>query len=228
MTTAKQRLEQYRKTAAKYNTTWRTQRYPQPFAYGPTYGWQSDGVTLWADHNHVLGKFEGDAGELTRLGHTGWFCDNDQREVCRGAVIKLRCSRGTYYIAMTYMSDSDQACIHMDSKILVPKTSDEDEHRYALRQVAQWADQHAERRAELCREDDLQHLVDTRIEDLQEENKLATEKVRSLIGAVRESSSIHPTLCSHLKESIRKLLGLRRSNFEMIAQYREDPHSAIY
>lgn len=224
MRTAKQRLEQYRRDAAKYGKTWRNHRYPRPFTFGPAYGWQSDGVTLWAEHNHVLGKFVDDSHDIIRLDHTGYFCDHDQRELCRGAVIKLRCSRGTYYIAMTYMTDSDQACIHMDSKYLVDKGADEEEHRRGMKEAARWADQEADRRAELCREDDLQWLVETEVESRLDLNRLASEKIKSLIGAVRESATIHPTLCDHLKESIRSLLQDRRDNFDWIARYRKEPY----
>lgn len=224
MKTAKQRLEKYRATAAKFNSDWRKCRWNGSFAYGPSYGWQQDGVTLWADNNDALGRVVGDAHNIIRIDHTGWFCDHIQHELCRGAVIKLRCSRGTYYIAMTYMTDSDAACIHMDSKYLVEKGADEEEHKVGMKEAAWWADQEAEHRAEQCREDDLRYAADTEIDSLLHQNKLATEKIKSLIGAVRESAAIHPTLCNHLKESIRKLLQERRHNFEWIGKYRKEPH----
>ncbi len=81
----------------------------------------------------------------------GYYAD-EFGTLIAGAVVRLRCSRGTYYVPCTYDADNGEGVLHLEDAELAPKGADNDVHQEAEQAAARRADQLAERQAQADRE----------------------------------------------------------------------------
>ena len=223
-----QRLNKYKARASKspYQSDWRMHRYGSPFKdLGPVFSWSQDGTNLFTDEVNSLGVLVGDSSDLIRMNHTGWFCDHDQHYLCKGAVVKMHTSRGTYYIPVAYTHDGC-AFYHMDDKVLV--TKDEHDHSDTISEVARIADGCAEIHAEKYRQSDIEARAENTVEDLHQEIAIKRLKIKSLIAAVRVSEPLEARICEYLKAGIRDLLSQCREHYAQARRLKGDPWSVIH
>lgn len=123
-----------------------------PFAIGGRYGWQ----VQWCEAPPF--RFAGLASDLTRLGHTGWYTDDDDSELARGVVYQLtaRDGRARFVpaVADPINADSDgrgPAMLAL-ADMVTADGPDESAADDARRDAARRADELAERYAESERE----------------------------------------------------------------------------
>ena len=145
----------------------------------------------------------------SRDSNIGWYADSFQDALIKYGVARLRTSRYTLYIAVTWNTDSDGACYHFDSYERVPRGSDEDAHTEAVNEVMRYADRCAEIEAEEEREYDAKSLAESRIEDAQSTIADNRESLRSLLKErreVRADTSAYPAICAAITNDARRLI----------------------
>lgn len=233
MTNTKNRLAIYKKraTESRFQTTWKNCRHGFMHGYkksAPQFT-THEGV-IYADNFEVIGDKVGDAHEFVRMNHTGYFCDIFCDGVIRGAVVKLRTSKGTYYIPATYCTEWDGVTLYLKNAEIVVKSKSEDDHEMAIVIAARSADHYAEREAEKAREDSEKDQAQQRCEEYREEITKSRANVRDLIAEIKQHGAFSPAICSALRKTLRTEWGqvqnLRESVREltaspwMISEYR--------
>lgn len=214
MKTIEKRLSMYKQRASesKFPRTWQESRYPKRAGYCKTYQnfTYGDKGEIFADDFGIIGEKIGDCHELLspRMRNTGYYADNFCDNVIRGAVIKLKTSRGTYYIPATYCTAWDGITLHMESAEKVEKGLSEDCHEGATTRAAYLADSYAENEAEKAREDDAKFQAEQKIEELKEDKQRAREAAHDLIKdirAQRQRGEIAGGICALLTRELHQL-----------------------
>ena len=162
---------------------------------------------IYADDFSVIGEKVADAHEIINLRHTGWFSDNFENGLIRGAVVKLRTSRGTLYIPATYCTEWDGITLYIESAENVAKGLSEGCHEGAKVRGAYLSDSYAEREAERARDDDAKSQAESRIDDLRYEIAGIVADTKQTIKAIREQQAggaIVPKICQLLRESLKE------------------------
>lgn len=166
-------------------------------------------------------RFVGFADEIPRFGnvdHNGWYCDNFQSEVYRGAVWQLPARNGKpQYLAGFCEPWNDNAIISMD--IMSGETGgDENRNDTAICEAARNADGIAESFAESARDEDTKFQAEQRIETARDEIREAREEHSAIVAEIRghidtqKALNKSPLLC----EAIRgKLAALRETVAEL-------------
>jgi hypothetical protein len=208
----KNRLSLYKKRASesKFPRTWKEARYPKRAGYYKTYQCftYGDKGEIFADNFDIIGEKLSDAHEVIKLRHTGYYSDSFCSDVIRGAIVKLKTSRGVYYIPATYCTGYDGITLHMQSAEKVEKGLSEDFHEGATTRAAYLSDSYAEREAERAREDDAKFQAEVKIESLKEDKQRAREAAHGLIQdirAQRAKGDIAAGICALLTRELHQL-----------------------
>lgn len=171
------------------------------------------------------GTVEGDAHDILKLDHTGWYTDNFQYETVKGAVVSLPGPRGIdgtrrrrYYPAI-YSDTFDVATVYID---------DGEEGDDAEREAARSADHYAERYAEDSREYEAKEQAEQQIDEAREAIKAARAKIRALIREIKAAGrEFSPAICEALKSQIERLLKERAEAFKTIERLEDNFWSAV-
>lgn len=154
-----------------------------PIVYNPEYIPESQKHTYnpdkyrWVENVSDGLRKVGNADDVIRLGHTGWFVDNFQDETVRGEVYQLP-SRGVecqYVPAVNDPWNKDCACVDFSSI-----TNDKED-------CARWADSMAERWAESEREFQAKEQARIRLEEIEDEIKQLYADYRQTVKELREA-----------------------------------------
>lgn len=207
------RLAKYKKRAAesKYNNDWRTHRYEKHHV--PDRPRYRDGL-MFLD-SLSIGDECGPAHDIIRLDHTGWYVDGYQDDTLRGEVMRLRLSRGTYYIPITICTGWDGVTYYLADAILVPRGSDEDAHEEAKREAAREADENARIEAEHSREDWEKDQADQMTEEARDEIHALNKEALAIIQQVK-GQTFPPAICQAVRDRISGILSERRKLFQRI------------
>lgn len=214
MNALEKRLALYKKIAneSKYSITWKQARYSKRKGYFKEYArfTYNDKGGIFADNFDIIGEKIGDCHEILspRLRNTGYYCDNFYNGVIRGAVVKLKTSRGTYYMPATYCTEWEGVTLHMESAEKVEKGLSENCHEGARTRCAYLADSYAEREAERARDEDAQFQAEQKIESLKEDKQRARKEAHSLIAdirAQRQRGEIAAGICALLTRELHQL-----------------------
>jgi len=134
--------------------------------------WYSSLKDVKADY-----RFVQHAHKIVRLGHNGWYADNFQSGLICGFVVRLPGKAGKpRYLAGIEATEWDSTAV------LAESYDDECD-------AARAADGHAERYAEVSREDDLEQLVEQAIEDRGEEITTLNTEIAELTAEVEPLST---------------------------------------
>lgn len=165
-----------------------------------------------------LGDNIGDAKEFTRLKHSGWYTDNFQDGLVKGAVIAIRTGAkededGAHfqYMPATYHTDWDGATIYNDF--------------YACKSdAAIAADGYAEREAEVCREDDAKYQAEHQIDALKEELHDLNKSTLAVIKEVKSGFQVGQfnAICGLIRKSIKTAVERRTEIFEEIEKLEDN------
>lgn len=117
----------------------------------------------------------GDADDLVRLNHTGWYTDNWQDETVKGEVYQMpaRDGKPVYIPAVNDPCNDDCACLDFTS------TTDDKED------AARWADSMAESWAEREREYRAEEDRKAKLEEIEDEIKSTYQGFRELAREIR-------------------------------------------
>lgn len=231
--TSRSRLRKFRERAAQSQhpsyRDWRQCRYGYQLSgdeFFPTY---KDGKYFSTSLNWI-GDNLGDSNTLVKLDYTGWYCDSFVSDVVRGAVIKIRCPKGTIYMAATYCTAWEGTIHYSRDSELVPKGASESEHEAAIREVARWADQNAKREADAYREDDAKFQAEQQIAGLKTEIGKIRAQARELIAAVRAQrrmGGILAPICQRLIADIKAMRQEVATMFVRIDKLQSDYWAAV-
>lgn len=227
MKTTKQRLANYRQRyekavhksprgplGHKYRNTWDVPRNTR----------SDDGGEIYTESRDQFGDYLGDAHDLIRLDHTGWYVDGYHSGLMIGGVCKLRCPKGTLYIPVTYCDEWDGSTHYIGDVELVEKGSDESAHDAAIREAARSADYYAEREAEKAREawvnDQAQREIEEKREDIHEINQTALPLIAEIKKAGKAFSG---PVCQALRRDLSRLMAKRRAAFNRIERLIDEP-----
>lgn len=171
------------------------------------YGPRCDDGTRWIENaSHGL-RIVGDAHDLARIGHTGWFLDPlGDGETVHGAVLQLPAQDGEAIFLPAVADPYNDDCYSVDFGDWYKATRDDVEQ--AKRDCARAADSLAEAYAENEREYQTKETARMKIEEARErikETRAAhTVAVREL-RSVRALGTQAPTLCSMLRTSLARM-----------------------
>lgn len=197
---------------------WRNNRYPKPaILYG------RDQITInhkareiYADSFDCLPlTLEGDAHEFARLDYTGWYTDNFQDGILKGAVISFRDPHRTsndenenshvFYLSATYHTDWDGVTVYADSV------------HTTRRDAALYADECARIEAEQCREEDERYQLEQRAAEAREELHGLNVSTLALIREIKAArQNLTPAICSVLTAALKSALIQRAALFQTI------------
>ena len=183
---------------------------------GENVGYRST-FARWHENPESFARFRGLAHKLVRLGHTGWYTDEDGNgELARGVVYLLPHGRFTAGVADPFNSDKDGQgpCIFdVDERGNLTLYDDEQE-------AARAADRLAELYAESEREHDAKFQQGQRLEeqrdDAQRELESKRDDVRALLAEIRKSR-LSPGLCDRLRAQVKRERARMHSLFDDIA-----------
>jgi hypothetical protein len=182
--------------------------------------WSQDRQTIFVDDlKDCPFIFEGDAGDLAKIGHTGWYTDHYCDNLVKGAVMSFRNPGRLYgeddntgnqthkvYLAAYYETDADGATI------------DYSYFYETARAAAYGADRLAERAAEKEREFQAKDQAERDIEDHRADIHRLNKETLALIKEVKQQASIFPaTVCDLIRDHIESVVEQRREKFERIA-----------
>jgi hypothetical protein len=173
---------------AKNPTDWRAARSWGFHNWAAAYCMLSQGMNdkkpIWYTHCGEYFRNEKDAGEVCNLRHTGWYTDIDDCDTAIGIVAQL--PHGRFLAGYRWTSN--------DERVYFPEIFDDE------KEAARAADGHAERFAEVSREDSEKHhaacKLESRIDDnerrlreciaLRHRMHYARGEARELIETIRE------------------------------------------
>lgn len=207
---ARRRLDILRRDAEKLNAGYNARKAannPEPYTwrdvrYG-TFRSRCNGLDGGRNGDrHIWYTFSGDqftreryADEIIRIGHQGWYTDEDARETARGLVVALPHGR---FLAGYHWTDNDERVYF--SEIY----TDQDD-------AARAADREAERFAEVAREDDRKSREARNLEDDIEVN----------LRRLRECLALRNNKCfAHLRDEARQAIeSIRDSRRTLETEY---------
>lgn len=215
--TALNRLNKYRAEAAKWLEKqptythyhhWKAHRRTMQ----PRFGFAPNGTTMWLDNHRDapnLKHYEL-AHDVARIGHKGWYADNDYWETVTGTVSVMRLGKWAYVVAGVTYKESDCDTLYWDTIEKIPAREAWDENGYktealedAMRDIAHQADSIAERRAEQDREAWIADQAQQRIEELADEIATARDHIRTLAREIKAHGAYTPAVCQTLRDTIR-------------------------
>lgn len=228
------RLAYYRALAAHYDHThtpdgWRHYRSwakPDALVNGKhSATWSQDRETIFVDNlKDCPFSFEGDAEDLAKLDHTGWYTTHYCEDLMKGAVVSFRKPGRLYgtdadndtqthkvFLAAYYETDADGATI------------DYSYFYETARDAAHGADRLAERAAEKEREYQAKDQAERAIDDHRADIHRLNKETLALIKEVKQQTSIFPaTVCELIREHIEDVCEQRRKKFKRIAALQDN------
>jgi hypothetical protein len=215
-TNATRRLAKYRAQAAEWyakfpGSTYADWRTHAKSAFARRYGgvWQSrddmgrhasaDSRAYYCDEWPEWRDL-GDAHEVARLDHTGWYADNFQDGLVKGRVLQLPAhNRTPQFVPGTYRTDCDGVTIYpLD---IYDDSAD----------CARAADSYAEREAESAREYDAKDRAEMERDELRERISDLRSEARALIRDIRAHRPQGKAICDALRG---RLHDIRRESRE--------------
>lgn len=231
MRTTKQRLESYRAKAAEcqgrgHLANW---KYWKRHIWSTRDNARGPDGQIYSESLEQYGDNLGDAHELDRgMKHTGWYADNWHDDLMRGAVCKMRTSRGIYYIPATYCTGWDGTIHYMNDAVLVSKGGDEYDHDQAIREAARSADHWAEREADEAREYHAKDQAEQKIEAAREEIHDINQRALALIREIKAAGkSYTPAVCDAIRATLQGAVDKRRRAFRRIDRFTDNPWAAV-
>ncbi len=149
-------------------------------------------------------RFVGWVDENLRLRHTGWYADNYQEEIYRGAIFRLPGKRGQERFVAGYGESMSDGFVLDLSEVW----NDD------LIGAAQEGDRLAERAAEDAREYEAKESATLRIEDIGDELKNIRTDILALCRSIREACpdiGQHKPIRTALRQSLQFYLQNRKS-----------------
>lgn len=209
-TNATRRLAKYRKQAADWRAKYPDSEYGDwrkhaRNANGRRYGgvWQSvDDMGRYASASSRAYYCDewpawrdlGDAHEVARLDHTGWYSDSFQDGLVIGRVLQLPSrGRSSCYVPGTYRTDCDGVTIY-------PLDSYDD-----ARDCARAADGCAEHEAESAREYDAKERAQIEIDELRARIGDLRTDARALIRDIKRYRPEGKAICNALRAQLRDI-----------------------
>lgn len=174
--------------------------------------------TRWHECPESFARFRGLAHKLVRLGHTGWFTDEDggNGELARGVVYLLPHGRLIAGVVDPFNSDKDGQgpCIFdVDERGNLTLYDDEQEAARAADRLAElYAESEREHDARFQRERQLEEQRD----EAQQELDSKRQDVRALLAEIRDSR-LSPGLCERLRAQVKRDRSRMHSLFQDIA-----------
>lgn len=232
---AKIRLETYRAKATEHNAkhgasqSWKDRRYPEPQVLKQSpLNRSQDGKELYIDRLLDAPFSYTDAHDIARLDHTGWYADNFQDNLIRGAVVEYRNPRKTnpdydgdspshvFYLPATYATQWDTARV-----VLRTFTDRQD--------CARYADRLAEREAEESREYDAKFQAEQQIEDAKATIHALNRETLAVIRELKTGKPLaqYPALCAAIRERIEDAIDQRGELFKRIADLTDNCWLAV-
>jgi hypothetical protein len=151
--------------------------------------------------------------KIIQLRHTGWYVDCDQNETTRGLVLQLAGRKPRF---MAACSDPWN-----DNSAIVAQSLFGDSEP-----CARSADRLAECFADGCREDALNQTAEYRIAQLRDEIAQTRERIRELIGGIRQSQ-LAPPVCDEMRASIRRLRAECQAAIARVARIQAHPEILV-
>jgi hypothetical protein len=215
-TNATRRLAKYRAKAAEWDakfpgSTYADWRTHAKSAFARRYGgaWQSrDDMGRYASQSSRAYYCDtwpewrdlGDASDVTRLDHTGWYADNFQDGLVKGRVLQLPARNGMpRYVPGTYNTNCDGVTIY-------PLDIYDD-----ATDCARAADGYAERQAEDEREYDAKERAEMERDELRERIGELRSEARALIRDIKQHKPQGKSICDALRA---RLHDIRRESRE--------------
>lgn len=202
--------------------------YPKPL----TEGWgnaRRDGA-VWIESLAAAGlRFVDYADKLARIGHNGWYTedDGDNGELMRGVVVRMSARNGASRYLPGYECPNNPCTYRIDVSAIYSE-SDDDER--AQRECARAADSFAEHAAESERDYNRAWQAGRRYEDLAEE---ITTTRRGLIELIRDAKatckqsrfpdSIRTVIGFRIKEGLADIRKARKERGELFSDYGRQP-----
>lgn len=218
----------------RYYPTWqRARNYDKPtiLANGrQSLRWSKDRENIFVDSlERCPLNLEGDAHELTRLDHTGWYTDHHCDDVLKGAVVAYRNPRTLdsedaetgnlshkVYLSATYCTGWDGATIYT-------------RHSYeTASDAAQAADRIAERMAEDEREYQAKSEAEQQTLSAREEIHELNRQFFALRGEMKKLAPVQaPTICATLHADLKRIIRERSRLFDRIAKLTDNYWIAV-
>jgi hypothetical protein len=225
------RLRLYRERAANNkigHNDWRGHRYAR--TWEPAWhNWSEDRRKIYADARDTLGDYLGDWESLLpyrACDATGYYSDSFCHDVIKGGTERVRTSRGTYYVPVTYCTGWDGVTYYWADAEIVPKGLTECDHDEAIRAAAKSADYYAEREAEKAREDDAKYQAEQDIENARADIHAINKEARALLAEIR-GREFTENVCAALRHRLREYLADRKKLFKTIAERTDNYWSAV-
>lgn len=201
--------------------------YRSPFTRRPMWGGESFKVfaylARWVETPDTWSDLTGASHSLSKLRHTGWFCDANQDVIRFGVVREVRTRNGVRYLAC--MNDPHNGGKDGSGPCAVEVRPDGTPVWYDDRQEAsRSADQMAQFSAEVEREWDEKWTERVRSEDLELDSlrqlRVLRKKARALIAGIRDSV-LSPALCSILREDLKNIRKEAAAEWRNVMECRE-------
>lgn len=225
------RLTYYKAYAAEYpkhTPTWRAARWQKPtiLANGKSsLTWSEDRKQIFVDSlEDAPVILVGDAHALAKIDHTGWYVDQYQDDVLKGAVVAIRNPRTLQgeddntgnkthlqFYPVTYSTAWDGATIYISE---VYETA---------REAAYRADRIAERLAEDEREYQAKEQARIDIDEAKAEIHDMNREFLALRAETKQAGqSYTPHVCEAIREKLRDILDERERLFDRIAKLQDN------
>lgn len=169
-------------------------RYPSSLGnpWNPRFAAYGEKHLRWIENTERAGlRFVGFADEIVSLRHNGWYADEFQDEIYRGAVYQLPARRGESVYIYGYDDPNNEGA----ALLSFDWTADKED-------AARWADSLAERAAgsdRECREAQHARMM---YEDAGEELKSLRRRLMALCRELRDEANLPPEICATLREAI--------------------------
>lgn len=240
-TPAARRLETYKAAAAEsierwgagnHYADWKNNRHPKaPVLYRGDLNRSQDGKEFYLDNlDQWPGTNEGDASDIIRLDHTGWFADNEQFTLIRGAVVSVRNPHAlnddgehkVYFPAIYYTENTRRNPGEVLSATVYDRPCDSKE------EAARIADSYAESEAEDAREGDAKYQAEQQIEDSRAEIHDLNKEALPLIREIKAHPQGYAApVCSTIREKLGRILADREHLFNRIERLTDDYWTAV-
>lgn len=191
----------------------------------------SDNGRIYADSKDTIGEYMGDWSSFATYRDmrdtSGFYADNWQNATIKGGVTKLRCSKGVFYVPVTYYDEWDGVTLYIGESGLVPKGSDETEHEKAQKEAANTAFYRAEKEADIARDDDARYQADEQIAEARCDIHTLNKKALALLAEIKKAGSFSPAICNALTDNVRYMLTERKKLFALISERKENYWTAV-
>lgn len=176
-----------------------------------------NGSKRWIESTTATGlRYVGDAHDIAKLRHNGWYTDHFQSETYEGAVWQLPARNGAEQFVAGYLDPNNSGAAFIDFAI----TSDKVE-------AATWGDRIAEIAAEDQREFAAKELAEQDIFNAREEIHDNNRDALKLIKEIKLAGKFTPAICGALKAELQRMWSYRAKQFELITKRESDFWSAV-